>query len=37
MIESVGSRIKSYSYLINDGNENKKAKVTKRCIIKRKL
>ena len=33
----VGLREKTYSYLINDGSENKKAKSTKKCVIKRKL
>ena len=27
---------KTYSYLIDDGSEDKKAKVTKKCVIKRK-
>ena len=30
-------RVKIYSCLINDGSENKKTKVTKKCVIKRKL
>ena len=30
-------RSKAYSYLIDDGSEDKKAKDTKKCIIKRKL
>ena len=30
-------RAKIYSYLIDDGSENRKAKGTKKCIIKRKL
>ena len=30
-------RAKSYSYLIDDGSEDKKAKGTKKCVIKRKL
>ena len=33
----VGLRVKAYSYLIVDGSENKKAKTTKKCLIKRKL
>ena len=33
----VGLRAKTYSYLIDDGSEDKKAKGTKKCIIKRKL
>ena len=32
-----GLREKAYSYLIDDGSENKKAKGTKKCAIKRKL
>ena len=34
---AVGLRAKTYSYLIDDGSEDKKAKVTKKCVIKRKL
>ena len=30
-------RAKTYSYLIDDGSEDKKAKDTKICVIKRKL
>ena len=30
-------RPKTYSYLIDDGDENKKVKGTKKCAIKRKL
>ena len=30
-------RAKTYRYSINDGNEDKKAKDTKKCVIKRKL
>ena len=37
MKKFVGLRAKTYSYLIDDGNEDKKAKGTKKCIIKRKL
>ena len=33
----VGLRAKTYSYLINDGSEDKKAKCTKMCVIKRKI
>ena len=33
----VGLRAKTYSYLIDDGGEDKKAKGTKKCVIKRKL
>ena len=32
-----GLRAKTYSYLICDGNKNKKEKDTKKCLIKRKL
>ena len=32
-----GNRSKTYSYLMDDGNSNKKAKGTKTCVIKRKL
>ena len=28
-------RAKSYSYLIDDGSEDKKAKGTKKCVIKK--
>ena len=34
--EFVGLRAKTYSYLIDGGSEDKKAKSTKKCIIKRK-
>ena len=37
MTKFVGLRAKSYSYLINDGSEVKKAKGTKKCVLKRKL
>ena len=37
MTKFVGLRAKAYSYLIDDGSENKKAKGTKKCVIKRKL
>ena len=37
MTKLFGLRAKSYSYLIVDGSEDKKAKSTKNCIIKRKL
>ena len=33
----VGLRAKIYSYLIGDGCENKKAKGTKKFVIKRKI
>ena len=32
----VGLRAKTYSYLIDDGGEDKKAKGATKCIIKRK-
>ena len=37
MTKFVGSRVKTYSYLIDDGSEDKKAKGTKMCVIKRKF
>ena len=37
MEKFVGLRAKTYSYLVDDGREDKKAKGTKKCIIKRKL
>ena len=37
MAKLVGLRVKTYSYLIDDGSEDKKAKVIKKCFIKRKL
>ena len=37
MPKFVGLRAKTYSYLIDDGSEDKKAKGTKRCFIKRKI
>ena len=36
MIKLVGFRAKNYSYLIDDGSEDKKGKDTKKCVIKRK-
>ena len=33
----VGLRVKTFSYLIDDGSENKKPKGTKRCVIKKTL
>ena len=36
MTKFVGLRAKTYSYLIDDGSEDKKAKGTKECVIKRK-
>ena len=35
MVKFVGLRGKTYSYLINDGTENRKAKGTKKCVIKK--
>ena len=35
--KSVGLRVKTYIYLIDDGSEDKKAKRHKECVIKRKL
>ena len=37
MTKFVGLRAKTYSYLIEDGSEDKKAKATKRYVIKRKI
>ena len=37
ILKFVGLREKTYSYLIDDGSENKKAKGTKIFVIKRKL
>ena len=37
MTEFVAFRPKTYSYLMDDGNSDKKAKGTKKCVIKRKL
>ena len=37
MIKFVGLRTDIYSYLIDDGSEDKKAKGTKKYVIKRKL
>ena len=37
MTKFVGLRAKTYSYLIDDGNEDITAKGTKKCAIKRKL
>ena len=37
MTKFVGLRVKTYSYLIDDGTEDKKAKGTKKCVMKRKL
>ena len=35
MITFVGLRAKAYSYIINDGSEDKKAKGTKKFVIKK--
>ena len=37
MKEFVGLRAKTYAYLMNDDSEHKKAKGTKKCVIKRIL
>ena len=37
MIEFVALRPKTYSYLMDDGESDKKAKGTKKCVIKRRL
>ena len=37
MKEFVGLRAKTYSYLKDNNNEDKKAKGTKKCVMKRKL
>ena len=37
MTEFVAVRPKTYSYLMDDGNVTKKAKGTKKCVIKRVL
>ena len=37
MKKFVALRAKTYSYLIDDGNEDKVAIGTKKCVIKRKL
>ena len=37
MTEFPELRAKTYSYLINDSSDDKKAKYTKTCVIKRKL
>ena len=37
MTKFVGLRAKTQSYILDDGNEDKKAKDTKKCVIKRKL
>ena len=37
MTEFLGLRPETYSYLMDDGNSDKKAKGTKKCVIKRVL
>ena len=37
MKEFIGLRAKTFSYLIDDCSEDKKAKDTKKCVIERKL
>ena len=37
MTKFVGLRAKTYSYLTDDGSEDKKARGSKKCVIKRKL
>ena len=37
MTKFIGLRAKAYSYLTDDVREDKKAKGTKKCVIKRKL
>ena len=37
MTKFVGLRAKTYSYLIDDGSENRKANGSKKCTMKRKL
>ena len=37
MTKCVWLTAKTYSYLIDDSSEDKKAKGTKKCVIKRKL
>ena len=37
MKEFCGLRAKTYAYLMDDDSEKKKAKVTKKCLIKRRL
>ena len=37
MTEYVGLRAKRYAYLMDDNNEHKKAKETKKYVIKRRL
>ena len=37
MAKFLGLRAKTYSYLIDDGIEERKANSTKKCVIKRKI
>ena len=37
MTKFVGLRAKTYNYLLDDGSEDKEAKGTKKCVIKRKI
>ena len=37
MTKFVGLRAKTYSYLADDSSEDKKAKGTKKCVIKKNL
>ena len=37
MTKFVGLRARTYSYLIDEGSEDKKPKSTEKCVIKRKL
>ena len=37
MAEFAALRLKTYSYLTDDSDENKKAKGRRKCVIKRKL
>ena len=36
MTKLVGLRAKTYSYLIDEGSEDKKAKGTKKCVYEKK-
>ena len=35
MTKFVGFRVKTYSYLTDDDSKDKKAKITKKCVMKR--
>ena len=37
IVKFVGLRAKTYSYLIDDGSQDKKPKSTKKCVIKIKF